>query len=117
MDNFIISIILLAAVLIFTGINSFVICGMVDEITELIDNDEFEKARELWEKRRNYISLFVRDAEIDVVNAEMNASGEGKENEDGEAELSVTDLKDALSELRHGEKPSLFNIFIVDRSN
>lgn len=116
MGNFIIAIILIAVLVLFTGINSFVICSVCDELLLLIDEEKIDEAKLLWEEKKDYLSLFVRDAEMDVVSAELNGAAEKISNEDGEAEFSLTDLKDAINELKHGEKPSFTNIFIIDRN-
>ena len=114
MGNFIIAVVLITLLLIFTGVNSFIISSICDELLSLVDEERIDEAKQLWEERKNYLSFFVRDAEIDVVSAEFNGASEKIANEDGEAELSITDLKDAINELKHGEKPTLANIFIID---
>ena len=48
MGNFIFASILLAAVIIFTAVNSFIICDICDDITACIDSGETERAFELW---------------------------------------------------------------------
>lgn len=114
MGNFAVAVILISLLLIFTGVNSFFICSVCDELILLVDEEKIDEAKQLWDEKKDYLSFFVRDAEIDVVSAEFNGASEKIANEDGEAELSITGLKDAINELKHGEKPSLLNIFIID---
>ncbi len=111
MSNFVCAVILLSVALLFTGINSVIICNICDEMIELIDNGNAEKAKEIWYDRRDYLSFFIRDAEIDVVTAEAEAYSKEIAREDGEIEAAATSFRDAITELRHGELPSFLNVF------
>lgn len=111
MGNFIVAVTLISLLLIFTGVNSFIVCSVCDELILLIEEENIDEAKRLWDEKKNYLSFFIRDAEIDVVSAEFNGASAKTANEDGEAESSIIDLKDAVNELMHGEKPTLHNIF------
>ncbi len=111
MGNFIFASILLAAVIIFTAVNSFIICGICDDVISYIDSGENELALALWSKRKGYISVFVRDAELDVVTAHAEKLTSDTALEDGEAESAILAFRDAVSEIYHSEYPSFFNVF------
>lgn len=111
MSNFICAVTLIAVVIIFSVVNSVIICNICDELTRLLDEGNVEKARDLWESKKGYLSFFIRDAEIDVVSSEAAALGESIALEDGEAELGALRFREAVEELRHGELPNIFNIF------
>ena len=65
MGNFILAVIMLSALIIFTGVNSFYICDVCDDIIELTDQSKFQEAVSLWEANSDYISFFVKDSDID----------------------------------------------------
>ena len=111
MGNFILASILLAFVIIFTAVNSFIVCGICDDITAYIDSGENEKAFELWNNKRKYISVFVRDAELDVVQAHVEKLTSETPLEDGEAESALLAFRDAVSEVYHSEYPTFYNVF------
>ena len=67
MGNFVYALIILALIIIFTAVNSVIICNICDDITALIEENCVEVACGVWEDNRKYISLFVRDTEIDLV--------------------------------------------------
>ncbi len=110
MENLIIAVVLSALIIIFTIFNSFYLCNTCDEIIRLIDNKQFPEARDLWEKKRNYISLFIRDGEIDLVDSEIQAL-EQSLCEGDDLSYMGTKFKEAVYEILHSEKPSFFNIF------
>ncbi len=114
MNNFIIAIISVLLIFAFITINSFVICDICDDLIDYVEKEQLESAKDLWEKKKFYLSLFIRDAEIDVVTAEFNGVLEKTSIEDGESELNTTSLIDALNELKHSEKPSFNNVFVID---
>ena len=103
MGNFIISITLIGVLLVLAGLNSFFICSTCDNLLSLIEENDFESARALWEKKRDIISLSVRDSEIDAVNSEFSKE-----------DISKSALSDAINELKHSEKTTLLNVFMVD---
>lgn len=111
MGNVIFASILLSVVIIFTAVNSVIICNICDEIIELIDNGDAESAIALWNAKKDYIQIFVRDAEIDVVSAESEALGESISLEDGEAEMGKLRLRDAVIEIKNSESITLKNVF------
>lgn len=111
MGNFVVAIVILSAVMIFTAVNSVIICNLCDEMIDLADKGEIERAKELWQEKKGYLGLFIRDAEIDVVTAELSRSEQSVAIEDGEAEAAIISLKDALEELKHSECPQILNIF------
>lgn len=111
MENFIIATIILSIILIFVSVNSVIICNVCDEITALIDEGKLEEACALWEKKKGYVSIFVRDAEVDCVNSEVGSFGGEYSLEDGEAKLKAMSLREAVNELKHSEVPIFDNIF------
>lgn len=115
MDNFIAALIILAFIVIFTGINSAVICGICDDMIALIDKGKTEEACELWKRRQSYIALFVRDAEIDCVNAEVDALGGMQSNEADAAKAETIRLREAVIELRDSEKPNFQDIMRIEK--
>lgn len=111
MGNFAVALVLLSIVIIFTGVNSVVICNICDDIIRLIDENKLEEACRKWEENYEYIAIFVRDAEIDVVNAEAKELKEGIPYEDAEAEAGKIKFRDSVLEIIYSEKPSFQDIF------
>ncbi len=111
MENFVISVILVSLMVIFTIFNCFYICSVCDEVIALIDENNTAEACRLWNEKRDYISIFVRDAEIDVVDSEAKALEEETPIEDGEAPASAIRFREAVMEIKDSEKPTFFNIF------
>ena len=111
MENFAIAVILVSLTVIFIAFNCFYICSVCDDIISLIDENKTEEACRLWNERRNYISIFVRDAEIDVVDSEASALEEETPQEDGEAPASAMKFREAVLEIKNSEKPTFLNIF------
>lgn len=111
MENFIVAIVLLTVIIVFTAVNSFMICSICDEIIMLIDIGEIDKACELWNEKKSYLALFIRDAEIDVVESESSALSSEIPFEDGEAEAGKLRLREAVTELKNSEMPNFKNIF------
>lgn len=114
MENFIIAFLLIAIIAVFISINTYIICNVCEEMISLVESGDTASAKDLWDKKRGYIAVFVRDAEIDVVDAEMDKAEMPIANEDGEAENKNMALIDSIKELMNGEKPNFENIFIVD---
>lgn len=110
MDNFIIACIILVSIFIFTGVNSYIICDTCDDIIALIDSKKEDEAKALWQKKRDYIAIFVRDAEIDVADSEAESLGKGAVLEDGEAEMGALRFREAIIEIRNSEKINLQDI-------
>jgi len=111
MENFVIAVFLVSLTVIFVIINCFYICSVCDDIISLIDENKNDEARELWNKNKSYISIFVRDAEIDVVESEAEALEEETPQEDGEAPASAMKFREAILEIKNSEKPTFLNIF------
>ncbi len=111
MGNFITSVIILLLVISFTAINSTIICSICDEMVDLIDSGRSEQAIALWNEKREYIAIFVRDAEIDVVSSEAEALGRSVSLEDGEAELGMMRFRESVLEIKNSEKVNFRNIF------
>ena len=105
MENFVIAILFLSTILLFTVFNSIYICGICDDIIDMIDNGDISAAGELWQENQGYISFFVRDTEIDSVSARAEAIKEGSEAE------SAQKLRSAVEELRDSEKATFRHIF------
>ncbi len=111
MENFVLAIVLLSIVVVFTGVNSVVICNICEEIISLAENGYYEDACRKWEESSGYIAIFVRDAEIDVVNAEAKELKSSIPFEDAEAEAGKMRFIDAVTEIIYSEKPSFQDIF------
>lgn len=111
MENFVISVIIISAVVIFVIFNSFTICGICDDITDLIDSGNTKEAVSLWESKRGYISVFVRDVEIDHVDGYSDYFGKNQDTNDAESEAKRIDLKNAVDEIKNSELPNFTNIF------
>ncbi len=114
MGNMIIACILIAFVIIFTCVNSVIICSICDEMISLIDSGRTDDAISLFNEKRAYLAIFIRDAEIDVVSAEAEFLGESISFEDGEAEAGRMRLREAVTELKNSEKPTFQDIFVID---
>ena len=111
MGNFICAVIIILALLLFVIINSVMICSICDDIIEFIDKGDTESAERLWSEKKNYISLFVRDAEIDVVTAEAEKLKKAIPPEDAEAETDAFALRDAIIEVKNSEFLNLQGLF------
>lgn len=111
MGNFICSVILLTAVILFAVINSVIICNICGEMIDLAESGNISQAVAMWQEYKYYISYFVRDAEIDVVSAEADALGDSIELEDGEAEIGALRFKEAVTEIINSEKMTFGNVF------
>lgn len=114
MNNFIIAIVLIAVVVIFTAVNSVYICSVCDDIQALLSEGKTEEAVALWEQKKLYLSLFIRDAEIDVASTEADNLMRLYSNEDGEAEMAKMSFSDAVDEIRLSEKLTFESIFCID---
>ena len=111
MRNFIVAAILLTLAIGFTVTNSIIICNTCDEMLEAIDSGDTERAVKTWEGRRDYISIFSRDSEIDAINAEIDKIGFDK------SEENAARLYEVISELKDSEKIGVLNIFRIDIKN
>ena len=106
MRNFICAVILLFAVITIASVNSFFILDIFDDMLNLIERGDANAAIELWERKEKYVSLFIRDSEIDLINRDIlyyRLYGESKENE---KRLIFT-----INELKESEKINFFNVF------
>ncbi len=108
MGNFITALTILLLIIIFTVINSVYICSVCDDITSLIDEGKINEAKNLWNEKSGYISIFVRDAEIDVTMGEAENLNSETPIEDGEAVLR---FREAILEIKDSENPTFKNIF------
>ncbi len=104
MGNFICATVILILMIIFISVNSVIICNICDDITALIDTGEIEEAVKLWQEKKNYIALFVRDAEIDVVTAEASKIEQSTPIEDTEADPDSLGFREAVSEVKNSER-------------
>lgn len=103
MDNLIVAAVILLFVIIFTAVNAFIICGICDEIIALVDKGELNSALALWEDKRLYISLFVRDAEIDAADcAHFTAPND---------ETAASRFRESICEIRDTEHLCFSNVF------
>ncbi len=96
MGNFIYAVIILVLIIVFTAVNSVIICNICDDIIGLIEEDSIDIARGIWENNRKYISIFVRDTEIDLVDTAIR-----------QIETQIPDskvlFKEAVNEVRRSE--------------
>ncbi len=106
MGNFICSVILLLSIIIFVGVNTYNITDLCDEILALIESGNTKTAIELWESKEKYLSLFVRDAETDLVNSQILSYRLYGENDSTNEQLIY-----AVTELKESEKISFLNVF------
>lgn len=111
MGNFICAIVILCLIVTFTGVNSIILRDICDDMIGLLDAGKPEEAIELWKDKKAYVALFVRDAEIDVVTAEIKKTEEELPFEDGEAEAKIMSLRDAVLEIKNSEFPNWQSIF------
>lgn len=111
MENTILAFILIFIVLIFTGVNSFFICEICDKLIYLAEQEDINALENLWAEKRPYLSLFIRDAEIDSAEAEIKNLQTAIAFEDGETENAKISLTDAINELKNFEKLSFENLF------
>ena len=111
MGNFICAVVILSLVVIFTGVNSIIICDICDDMISLAEAENFDELSHIWGQSRGYLSLFIRDAEIDVVDAEIKKVESEVPFEDAEAATDIISLKDAILELRYSESISWLCIF------
>ena len=104
MGNFIFTTVILVLMVIFISINSVIVCNICDDITALIDAGFLEEAAQRWQEKKNYIALFVRDAEIDVVTAEAMKIQQATPIEDAEAAPDSMAFREAISEVKNSER-------------
>ncbi len=114
MSNYIIALILVACVACFTVFNSVFITDICDDIQELLNENKAKEAVDLWNAKRSYIAIFVRDAEIDVVDAEAKGLESETPLEDAEAENAILKFASAVNEIKQSEKLSFQTIFYID---
>ncbi len=110
MGNLITGCILIAFVIAFTSLSSFIVVSTCEEIIALVDSGDIDSALQLWNRRACFISLFVRDAEIDVVTGAFENSDKFPL-EDGERETANTELCDAIKEIIDFERISFYSVF------
>lgn len=110
MGNLITGCILIAFVIAFTSLSSFIVVSTCEEIIALVESNDTENALKLWNRRAGFISLFARDAEIDVVTAAFENTDKFPL-EDGEREAAHTELCDALMEIIDFERISFYSVF------
>lgn len=111
MGNTVLAFLLVLFVVIFTGVNSFFVCEICDRLIYLIQTEDYAELEAFWEEKRPYLSMFIRDAEIDSAEAEIKNLNIAIAFEDGEAETAKTSLIDAINELKNFEKLSAENLF------
>lgn len=109
MRNFIIAVIILTVIIIFTVFNSIYICSICDDMIFLIDADNLQDAVTLWNENKDYISYFVHDSKIDTAIAESDTFGSDFRNKD-DAEIKIR-FREAICEIKDTEKSLPENIF------
>lgn len=106
MGNFICAVILLLTVIVFTAVNSYAVLDLCEDMLSYIENSNTSAAIDLWEKKEKYVSLFVRDAETDLINSAILTMSIN-----GESEETVSGLIFAINELKENEQLSFLNLF------
>lgn len=97
MENFICAVTLIIIIFIFVTVNSLIICNLCDKIIALAEGGDLSGAVSLWEEKKDYISFFAHDSNIDSVCQAAN--------------IGAKELCDALREIREAEYLSVKNIF------
>ena len=110
MKNLVISCILIAIVIIFTIFSTLFTVKTCEKMLVLIDSGEVETAIELWEKREIFISLFIRDVEINSLNQAISFYRLRELQILNESEI-VTTMKNAINEICELEKISFDSVF------
>ncbi len=106
MGNFIISLVLVSIIVIFICFNCFYISSVCDDILALIDQNEFQEACEIWNRSKNYISIFVRDSEIDIADSNIEDFSES-----GNEYYIEVYFRQSVLEIKDSEVPIFINIF------
>ncbi|MBO5767490.1 MAG: hypothetical protein J6R45_02470 [Clostridia bacterium] len=104
MDNFVIAIILLVLVFVFTAASGVLISSLCDRIIGLCDSGSVKEALSLWNEYKNAVSFFVRDSEIDT--ADTFAS----KFESGDAS-ALPRFIESISEIKATERFGFLNLF------
>ena len=102
MGNFIIAVILIISVLLFTLVNGVIINNICDEALCLLSCGEYTRAAELLRKKTSYLSFFVRDSELDRMCDELDRLEISLIN--GEAEPDLRALLNAINEIKDRER-------------
>ena len=111
MGNFITALRLLLAIGIFTAVNSSILCSLCDEMLALVERGDIDGAIAVWDENKGYFSLFVRDAEIDSVSAEIEKHRASTAKGDGNTAGVESGLRDAINEILDSEKVNFGDIF------
>jgi hypothetical protein len=111
MKNFIVAIILLILVIGFVITNAIVISNITDKLFEMADGNinELEK---YWEEQYYYISISTHSSvleDADIAVGDMKSYLESGNTEEYEA--AKERFKNAVDEIKTGEKVALYNIF------
>ena len=114
MRNFIAAVIIILFVAGAAAFNSARIKSVCSELDSLLAAGEYSAAPEKWEKERAYLSLFIRDAEIDAADLHMRglALAVGRIDKDG-AQDHLAGASDALAEIINCETVSFGSVFCV----
>lgn len=103
MENFIIAVLIVAFIIVFSVINCVKITNLCEDMISLTEEGYFNIAYDLWQENKRYLSLFIHDPEIDEADAIFNTIKRG--------EWESTDrLIEALTELTDSEKPIFINL-------
>lgn len=103
MENFIIAILTVAVIIVFSVINCVKITNLCEEMIALTEEGYFNIAYDLWQENKVYLSLFIHDPEIDEAD-EVFRMVEGGDSDSTERLIEV------LRELLDSEKPLLVNL-------
>lgn len=114
MRNFIAAVIIILLVAGAAVINSARIRSVCSELDSLLAAGDYNAAPQKWEKERAYLSLFIRDGEIDAADMHMRglALAVGRNDKDGALE-HLAGARDALAEIINYETVSIGSIFCV----
>ena len=103
MNNFIVALVIIALITAFVFINGYIITSNCEDMISLIEEGQVESAFEIWEEKKEYFSLFIKDSEIDTVAREFYKIK-------GDTSLATEALVSAIEELKCGERAEIVNI-------
>ena len=106
--------ILLFAVTALIVLNSANIRRECDEMISLAESGDHRALQEKWDSVRSYFGAFIRDTEIDNADLKIRELvGASESGDEKEISSRLTEVVDALIEIRDCETPTLTGIFSV----
>ena len=116
MRNTVLAFIIVFAITCMIIANSANITRICRETGALIDSGNYREAAEKWERSRDYLSLFLRDAEIDAADLHARGLMAALDSGSANAEEHAVGFRDALEEIIACETVSFLGVFRVDNS-